>query len=77
MLCRMQTKKKTLPTCLAPRSLLCLEETQQARQNLDAAQDRNRLGGSQKIRTIVKSKRLQNTPALPLHMSVCFQERGI
>ena len=38
---------KTLRTCIAARSLLSLEETQQARQNLGAVQDRSRLGGSQ------------------------------
>ena len=38
---------KTLLTCIAARSLLSLEETQQARQNLGAVQDRSRLGGSQ------------------------------
>ena len=43
---------KTLLTCIAARSLLSLEEAQQARQNLGAVQDRSRLGRSQEVRII-------------------------
>ena len=44
---------KTFLTCIAARSLLSLEGTQQARQNLGAVQDRSRLAGhgrSQEVR---------------------------
>ena len=41
---------KTFLTCIAARSLLSLEETQQARQNLCAVQDRSRLGRRQEVR---------------------------
>ena len=56
-----------LPTCLAPRSLLHLEKTQQARQNLDVVQDQSRFGGSQKVR-IDKSMifQIQLSTMLPL-----------
>ena len=45
-------RKKTLLTCLAALGLLRLDETQQARRNLDV-QDRSRLGQSQKVQILI------------------------
>ena len=45
-------RKKTLLTCLAALGLLRLDETQQARRNLDV-QDRSRLGQSQKFQILI------------------------
>ena len=45
-------RKKTLLTCLAALGLLRLDETQQARRNLDV-QDRSRLGPSQKVQILI------------------------